>query len=127
MGRNKFFNKIIATAQSLAADFQTDPIITNGVDQVNFTIVMASISDNTGVFSVQHRKYVDANQYSTWITLEVATALDNSNSNGAGVTAAKIFNLQQVPPGQLRVAFVAAGGTPDGTAEIAVSAKSQGA
>lgn len=106
----------IADGQSLAANFQTDPIMIETADNVGLWIeVPTGITDNTGTFTVQVRAYKDANNFSAWANLTTTYTLANA--------AATFFRKEtQLPNCQLRVSFVAAGGTPDGTVDIWVSA-----
>jgi hypothetical protein len=107
--------------QSLAASFQTDPVTVKYMDNVGFNISTASVTDNTGSFAVQHRIYKDANNASAWATLTLDTTPTLADGNDTF-----FVNLNQLPPGQVRIAFTAAGGTPDGTCDIWVSGCSLG-
>lgn len=110
------------SATSLGASFNTDPVDVKTMDNIGINISTASVTDNTGTFAVQHRVYKDANNYSAWASLTLSTVPTLSNGNDTF-----FINLNQLPVGQIRVAFTAAGGTPDGTCDIWVSGNSVGA
>ena len=106
----------VSDAQSLASDFQTDPITIETADNIGLWIeVPAGITDNTGVFTVQVRPYKDANNFGPWADLTTTYTLADA--------AATFFRKEvQLPTCQIRVSFVAAGTTPDGTCDIWFSA-----
>lgn len=114
-------SKQIATAQSLAASFNSEITTIKTVDNVAYTIQTASVTDNTGTFGVQFRAYKDDNTVGSWIDLTLS-----STPTLADADDGFLINLNQLPPGQVRLAFTAAGGTPDGTAEIWISGKQLG-
>ena len=113
--------KRIATEQSLAASFNSEVTTIKTVDNVAYTVQTASVTDNTGTFGVQHRAYEDANTFSPWIDLTLSTTPTLADGDDGF-----LINLNQIPPGQVRLKYTAAGGTPDGTAEIWVSGKQIG-
>ena len=106
----------ISDGQSLAANFQTDPVMIETADNVGLWIVVpAGITDNTGTFTVQVRAYKDQNNFSAWADLSTTYTLADA--------AATFFRKELgLPNCQIRVSFVAAGGTPDGTCDIWISA-----
>ena len=117
MGRNNILNaNKISDGQSLAADFETDPVMIETSNNVGIWIeVPTGITDNTGEFTVQVRAYKDANNASAWADLTTTYTLANA--------AATFFRKEiSLPACQIRVAFVAAGGTPDGSCDIWISA-----
>jgi len=107
---------------SLAASFNTDPVTVKTMDNVGFVISTASVTDNTGTFEIEYRVFKDENNYSEWATLTLSTTPTLANGNDQF-----FINLNQLPVGQVRVAFTAAGGTPNGTCDIWVSGNSVGA
>lgn len=106
----------VADGQSLAADFQSDPITIESADNVGLWIeVPTGVTDNTGTFTVQVRAFKDENNYSAWADLATTYQLANA--------AATFFRKEtSLPTCQIRVSFVAAGTTPDGTCDIWASA-----
>lgn len=106
----------LETARTLATDFQTSEIRVETADNIGLFIYANSVTDNTGEFTVQVRPWKNANSYDDWITLTLDTTMILANA------ATSFFvNLNQVPNCQMRVKFVAAGGTPDGNCDIWVS------
>lgn len=119
MGHKNFFEKKVSDAQSLGADFSTDPIdVGTRVDNVGINIETSGVTDNTGIFYIDHRVYKDANNASGWAELTLSSAPTLADGNDTF-----LINLNQLPKGQIRVRFVAAGGTPDGTVDIWVAGK----
>lgn len=115
----------LVDSQSLASSFNSNPITMGTKDNVAINISATSVTDNTGVFSIQHRILKSENvlgDFSDWntLTLDMPPTLANAS-------AVLGVYLNQVPPGQLRVVFTAAGGTPDGSVVIWVSMCSVGA
>lgn len=106
----------LESSQSLASDFSTDPVTITTLDNVGFTVVTSSVTDNTGTFTVEVRIYKDANNYSDWVALTLSSSMVLADDD-----ASFFVNLNQLPPVQVRISFVAAGGTPDGTVDIWVS------
>lgn len=94
-------------AESLAADFQSGATDLNYIDNVGITISTSGVTDNTGTFTIEIRN----GENDSWQTLSLDTPMVLSNADAS-------FNvsLNQVPFSQIRIAFAAAGGTPDGTA-----------
>jgi hypothetical protein len=123
MGRRNSLRKRIATAQSLAASFQTDPIKVDGVDRIWFFVVTDSVSDNTGEFKIGFRPLDEATgEYGPWqyLPLENSALLNNADDDF-------LFPISDLVPGQIRLEFAADGVTPNGTAEIWITGTSQGA
>lgn len=110
---NKIIKKI-AEAQPLAADFESD-IIPVGpfVDNLGFNIDCTAVTDNAGVFTVQHRIKKDYRSFSAWATLCMSF-----NPTLENVDAVFFINLNQVPIGELRIAYEALGTVPDGLVDI---------
>ena len=117
MTKNYFESKIL-DAESLAANFNSDPIDCVKCDNYAINISTASVTDNTGIFYVDHRIYKDANNYSDWAELTLSSTPQLANADDV-----LLLNLNQIPKGQIRLRFVAAGGTPDGTCDVWVSGK----
>lgn len=112
-------HQLLAT-QSLAASFESEPVTLTLATRVGFSVVTSGVTDNTGVFSVQHRIYKDDRNFSDWVTLSLDSTPTLNDADGA-------FLLDvSVPPGQVRVAFAAAGSTPDGTAAVWVVGMQEG-
>jgi hypothetical protein len=105
----------LVNAQSLAASFQSAAVTLATATHIGFNIDTASVTDNTGTFGVQHRIYKDSNTYSEWadLTLSATPTL-------ADADATMLLDIT-VPPGQVRLTFTAAGGTPDGTCTVWIS------
>lgn len=106
--------------QSLATDFESDPVTVVTATRVAFSISASAVTDNTGSFAVEHRHYHDDRHVSSWstLTLDAVPTL-------AGDAAVFLVDVS-VPPGQVRLAFTAAGGTPDGTCDIWVTGAQEG-
>lgn len=112
----------VETATTLAQSFVSSNIFTvRTVDNVAINIDCNNVTDNTGEFYVQHRLYKDDNNVSEWATLSLSTTPLLADDNDTF-----LVNLNQIPPGQVRVGFTAAGGTPDGDCTIRISASSIG-
>lgn len=113
MGRKNLVTpRKLIESQSLAADFQTNPINIETADNMGLWIYASSVTDNTGVFTVQIRPYRNASgEAGDWIALDTTYQLANADAN--------FFRKElSIPNGQIRVSFVAAGGTPNGSVEI---------
>lgn len=106
----------LATAESLAADFETAAVTVLTMDNVGINIATSGVTDNTGTFAVEHRIYKDEQNYSAWAELTLSPAPSLASADDV-----LFINLNQLPPGQIRVTFTAAGGTPDGTCDVWVS------
>lgn len=117
MGNNAFIRgKQLAATQSLAASFNSDVFeIPRKVSNVGINIDCNNVTDNTGDFVVQHRINDGKNQ-SEWASLSLS-----ATPTLADADATYFLNLNQIPPGDLRVKFTAAGGTPDGDCDIWIS------
>lgn len=102
----------LLTAESLADDFESDPVTLTTATRIAFNIKAYDVSDNSGTFSVEHRLYRDADNYSDWasLTLDASPVLADDD-----VT---LLVDVDVPPGQVRLVFTADGGTPDGSADV---------
>lgn len=126
MGRKEVLSGYkLSSAQSLAANFTSNAITVYNLDNVGFNISTSSVTDNTGTFGVQHRiikNTQDPGQFSDWADLTLSPTAILANAD-----ATLLINLNQLPPGQVRVKFTAAGGTPNGTCNIWVSGCSVGA
>ena len=117
--------KQIESALDLSSgDTASDEIDIGLVDNVMINIDCTGVTDNTGTFAVEHRlkkSNAGGGQYTSWgeLTLSAVPTLADAN---------KVFaiSLNQLPPGQIRVTYSSAGGTPDGAAEIWFSACSVG-
>ena len=105
--------------QSLAASFQSSAITLTTATRIGFNLSTSGVTDNTGTFSVQFRVYKDVNNYSDWTTLSLDTSPTLSDADTQ-------FLLDvSVPPGQVRLAFTAAGGTPNGTVDCWISGEQE--
>jgi hypothetical protein len=105
--------KQIAKGQSLAADFFSE-IIPVGpfVDNIAFNIEAIGVSNNLGVFTVQHRIVKDTLRFSAWGTLCMSTETRLSSKDEV-----KILYLNQAPIGEIRLVFTTNVGA-DGTCDI---------
>jgi hypothetical protein len=123
MSRKHVKTKKLASAQSLAASFQMEWMKVSQLDNVGFVVSTAGVTDNTGTFSVQVRT-VDSNtgeaSPAATLTLDEVPMLTSTNTT-------LFINVNQLPADEIRLAFVPAGGTPDGTAAIWVNSKTVGA
>lgn len=112
----KIFMKPFALldGQSLAADFQSEVVDIPYIDHVGITIVTSNVTDNTGTFTIEVRN----GERDTWQTLTLDTPMALSNDDAS-------YNLSfaQIPFSQMRIKFVAAGTTPDGTVTAYVAGK----
>ncbi len=107
-------------AESLAADFESDPITITTATHLAITLETAGVTDNTGTFSVQYRVYKDDRESSEWINLTLTSV---PTLEDADMT--DLLDLR-VPPGQVRVTFVASGSTPDGAVTCWVTGNMEG-
>lgn len=104
----------LANDTAMSASFNSAAVTVTNVNRVSFNISTASVTAGTGTFQVQHRHYIDANNYSDWATL----TLDSTPTMAAA--NATFYVDVNVTPGQLRIKYTAAS-TPDGTCDIWVS------
>jgi len=121
MAKKNIMSHQLESAKTLASNFETDPVTIKTLDNIAFNIDCSSVTDNTGTFYVQHRIYKDDRNFSAWNILTLSATLQLADSDN---TLAAYIN--QIPSGQLRISFVAAGGTPDGQCDIWVSGSSIG-
>lgn len=91
----------LVDAHSLRNTFQSDPVTINTATHVGMNISTHDVTNNVGVFSVQHRLYRDINNYSDWCTLTLSTTPTLGDDD-----AIELLDLR-IPPGQLRVVFTA--------------------
>lgn len=107
----------------LSADYVSDPFTVKTLDNIGILIEVTGVTDNTGTFEVQKRYKSAKNEgtYTDWVTITFSTGLTLGDAD----TTHEFF-MRQINPCQLRVKFTAAGGTPDGIANIYVSACSVG-
>lgn len=122
MANNIIKGYALKRGQSLAASFQlTELINIRTIDRLFINIATTGVTDNTGEFFVQSRIVQDDNNYSAWSTLDLTpeAVLNNANANMTLI-------LDPPPVGQIRITFVAAGGTPNGSCDIWVSGASTG-
>lgn len=122
--KDALFGKKLVDAHSLAASFDSDPFRIKFLDNIGINISTASVTDNTGYFTVEHRIVKDDNSraYSAWCPL----AFGEGNPTLANANNTFLLNINQIPPGEIRVRFTADGSTPDGTVDVWVSATSLG-
>lgn len=119
MSAKNSFEKFLANNTSLAASFNSDPVPVDAkTNIVGINIATSSITDNTGDFVIQHRIYKDANNFSSWADLTL-----DSNIVLANADITTLVYLIDLPKGEIRVKFTAAGVTPDGTVDLWVSGK----
>lgn len=120
MARKNILRQELVAAQSLAANFQTNPTVISYLDNCSYQINITT-SNSTGTFSVQGssdyapRTAEAPGNVGNWVDLPLG------GSVAAPVAAAAndsiLINLNQVPFNALRIAYIATiPGT--GTAEI---------
>lgn len=113
----------ILTAQSLAADFTGPAMNVDYLDNAFIIVDCTGITDNIGTFGVEVR-FVPAQGLglpSAWVALTLDSTPTLVNADQAfGI------NLNQVPFSEFRLTFTAAGGTPDGVADVWYSARQVG-
>lgn len=115
--RKNYFARKILTAESLATDVTSDAIDVTTCDNFGVNITTSGVTDNTGIFYIDHRIYDHSTrQGSGWAELTLG-----STPQLADADQTLLINLNQLPHGQIRVRFVAAGTTPNGTADFWVS------
>ena len=122
MSRKAVKTKRLLAAQSLAADFQTEWINISLGDNVGFLYATSDVTDNQGTFAIEVRMKDD-----NGLTSDEAELSLSAVPTLADADATDFINLNQVPANQVRLTFTAAGGTPDGTADIWIHTKSMGA
>lgn len=105
----------LLSAQSLAANFSSPVTTLTTATHVGYNVAASGVTDNTGTFSVEHRLWKNQNEYSEWATL----TLSPTPTLGDADTVMLIDVT--VPPGQIRLSFTAAGGTPDGVIDVWLS------
>ncbi len=115
------------TNTTLAGVFQTTSFNTFPVDNVGFIIECNSVTDNTGIFTVEYRGTQGRNEDSfdrvtPWVelTLESTIQLADAAQNF-------LVNLNQIVPGEVRLVFNPSAGSPDGTCNIWVTGTAVGA
>jgi len=122
MANKNFARKRLATAQSLAANFQTEATNIDNLDKIAWTVSTAGITDNTGTFSFQVRdRDAVSNQTGDWIdcAFDPVPTLADANTTLYMIAT-------EIEASEARLVFAAAGGTPDGTAQIWVKASRKG-
>lgn len=116
--RNVLRGKQIESAMSLAGGDTQSAVfnIPRTIMNVGIIIETSSVTDNTGTFDVQYR--INTGDETTgWATLTLG-----STPTLADADATFLINLNQIPPGDIRIAYNNGGGTPDGTAAIWIAA-----
>lgn len=118
MGRKNLIRPYkLLTAQSLAVDFETEPSNIENVDNFAYLIDATGITDNTGSYGVEIRyKIANTSELSAWVPLSLSEA-----SIYADVDTKFYIYLNGLVASEVRLTFVAAGGTPDGVATIWIS------
>ena len=104
----------IADNQSLATSFETPPTNIQFLDNVALQVSTSGVTDNTGQFSIQV-----SNDGQTWQDIDLDPAIDPLADDNANI----FVNMSQLAFAQIRLKFVAAGGTPDGTVTAIITAK----
>jgi hypothetical protein len=123
MANKSIAKKRLSTAQSLAASFFSEATNVENLDSIAWTVATASVTDNTGTFSFQVRdKDQTTNEFSDWIDIAFSPVPTLTSTN----TTLYLF-ATAIEASEARLKFVAAGGTPDGTAQIWVKASRRGA
>lgn len=106
----------LEAAKSLATSFSTAAVSVRYTDNVGVYIKTASVTANTGTFLIEGT--IDG---TNWFDFGVSPGLILGDAD-----AEFAVNLNQVPFDQVRVSFTPGGGSPDGTAQITIMAKSVG-
>lgn len=115
----------VSSDQALSASFTVVLLSTVfTLDNVGVNVSTSGVTTNTGTFSVQHRIKKDDNpgNQSAWATLTLSSVPTLANAD-----TTFLIDLNQVPPGELRLVFTPGGGTPNGTCDVWVSGCSLGA
>lgn len=117
-GRGFLKGKQIESAMSLSGGDTESEIfnIPRSLANVGIIIETSGVTDNQGTFDVQYRINNDKEQ-SGWATLTLGSTPTLSDAD-----ATLLINLNQIPPGDVRIAYNSAGVTPDGTAAIWIAA-----
>ncbi len=107
----------LASAQSLAANFQSSPTNIQHLDKIAYKVTTSGVTDNTGTFGVQVRDNgLSLNGVpGDWIDLSFDSVPTLNDTDGDFYIEATVVATEA------RLTFAAAGGTPDGTARILVS------
>ena len=108
--------------QSLGASFTSAPTNVENLDNLTYLISTAGITDNTGQFYVQGRIKKDINRYSDWNTFSFSPAIA-ALADGNVTFSIELYGICYT---EVRLGFTAAGGTPDGTADVWVQANQVG-
>lgn len=116
--RNVLRGKQIESALSLSGGDTESSIfeIPLSLKNVGIVIETSGVTDNTGTFDVQYR-INNGDKQSGWATLSLGSTPSLSDAD-----ATFLINLNQIPPGDVRIKYNSAGGTPDGTAAIWIAA-----
>lgn len=114
----KRVNYALFSAQSLAASFNSSVIDLRQVDRGSLQITTLNITDNTGQFTFQ-----GSNDNVNFIDVVVSPAI----AVLANADTSFLVNLSSMGFDYGRIKFVAAGGTPNGTATCTVVKKSNDA
>lgn len=122
MANKNFARKRLATAQSLAANFTTAGVNVDNLDKICWTVATAGITDNTGTFTAQVRiKDDELHTVGDWIDIDFTPAATLADAD----TTLACF-ITNTAFSEARLKFSAAGGTPNGTAQIWVKAERVG-
>ncbi len=104
--KNILAPELIASAQSLAASFQTTPTVINYADNVSYQINVTT-TNSTGTFSVQAS--LDYQQQTPMQVGRTGNWIDLSLGGGTPTVAAAndsiIINLNQMPYSAIRLAY----------------------
>ena len=114
MRKNVIVPYKISDNQSLAANFSSKTTNIQWLDNVAIQISTSGVADNTGQFSIQV-----SNDEVVWQAVAVSPEIPALNDTNTDI----FVNLSQVAFAFIRVRFVAAGGTPDGTCTAILTAK----
>jgi hypothetical protein len=99
----------------LSDDFVTEAVTMTTATNISFTVSTSGVTDNTGSFGIEYRIYKDENHYGAWIPLTFSPVPTLADAN------ALLLIQAYLNPGQARLTFIAAGGTPDGEADVWVT------
>jgi hypothetical protein len=124
--KDSVFGYKLTTAQSLSASFNSAVFRVKYLDNIGINIDCTGVTSNTGTFAIQHRIVKEALPSESTFKSSWATLTLDAVPTLAGASTVFFVNLNQVPPGEIRVAFTAAGGSPNGSCDIWLSATSLG-
>lgn len=121
MSRNDVARKLLDSAADLSATYFSQYAEVTQLNLIGYTIETSGVTTNTGSFSIQARNTDLHNNTSAWIDITSAGSYPLANANQNIAVA-----LSGFPWNEVRLKFVPAGGTPNGTAKIFITVKRAG-